>query len=484
MQLVFFAALIVLIGYACWGGRYFVAEPDECTYYNSARLFNEAGSISAPIAVNEDVSPIGQCNWYGPMYPLLYGLITKVFGFHVYNFLVLNILCFLGAILVIYRSNFELQTKLLISTAFLSCYVFVVYIFQFYPEPLHLFFDTILILKLKKIYDKDLQGKPYSTDIGVYVLLILFFSLFRVTTVLWVFGLLAFAVTKKDWIRIASICIGVLFIVIMYMHYFNAPYVAGIIPDLMHDGISFHNIALAIKTSFGNIYSFATNSNSFYDLLYVLLMVLALYNYVVTKNKLVLSACIISALSLLGLLVFYVPLSSFLNKQTAYFYPLLIVPLFYTGITNIKRLTIAILLLFAPITYLKAAAQIKLRKDNYTVNEKLSLLNTQVEQIKDKIEPGKPRHVLMVLDDINYAPLIYLYTHLPFSTTDKLPITYVVNKITRYPMDEMQYKDAFKTHGKLYNDYFLSRNPLIIDSTTLVYQTTIFCLYKNNKRVK
>jgi len=256
-------ALTALICYACWGGRYFVAEPDECTYYNSARLFNETGSMIAPVAVNEEVSPIGQYNWYGPMYALLYGLIAKVFGFHIYDFLVLNILCILATILIIYRTGFELETKLLISTAFLSCYVFVVYIFQLYPEPLHLYFDTILILRLKKIYDKDLEEKPYQKDIWLYVLLVIFFSLFRVTTVLWITGLFAFAASKKDLVKTGGICMGSLFIVIVYMHYFNAPYVAGIIPDLMCDGVSFHNIAAAIKTSFGNIYSFATNSNSF-----------------------------------------------------------------------------------------------------------------------------------------------------------------------------------------------------------------------------
>ena len=381
MQLVFFAALIVLIGYACWGGRYFVAEPDECTYYNSARLFNETGSAIAPVAVNEEVSPIGQYNWYGPMYPILYGLIAKIAGFHIYNFLLLNILCILGAILIIYRADFDLNTKLLISTAFLSCYVFVVYIFQIYPEPLHLFFDTILVLRLKRIYDKDQTGKSYSKDIGVYILLVLFFSLFRVTTVLWIAGLLAYSTSKKNLIIISGICLGAFLVILAYMHYFNAPFEAGIIPYMVHSGLSFHNIAITIKSSFVNIYSFATQSNSFYDLIYVLLMVIAAFNYAVTRNKLILSACIISALSLFALLVFYVPLSSFLNKQTAYFYPLLIVPICYVGLADIKKLTIAILLLFAPIAYLKAAAQIKLRKDNYIINEKQSQLNAQVEQI-------------------------------------------------------------------------------------------------------
>lgn len=182
--------------------------------------------------MEEATSPILHCNWYGPMYHVFYGLIAKIAGFHIYNFLIINIICILGTIGLVYSSKFPPQTKLLISTSFLSLYVFIVYIFQIYPEPLHLFFDTTLILVLKKIYDKDIEGISFKRDALFYILLVLFFSLFRITTVFWVYGLLAFTSTKRELLRMSSICIAVLLLVLVYMHYFNAPYTAGIIADL------------------------------------------------------------------------------------------------------------------------------------------------------------------------------------------------------------------------------------------------------------
>ncbi|MGP8214495.1 MAG: hypothetical protein ACLQQ4_02920 [Bacteroidia bacterium] len=481
LQIILFALLVSLICYAFYGRRYYIAEPDEATYYNAARLFSETNSVSAGVATEEGVSPVWHCNWYGPMYHIFYGVIAKIAGFHIYNFLIVNILCVLGTIVLVYRSKFQLQTKFLISTAFLSLYVFIVYIFQFYPEPLHLFFDTILILTLKRISDNDLAGKPYKKDLLLYIFLVIFFSLFRVTTVFWIFGLLAFARTMKGLLKMCGICLAALLFIMLYMHYFNAPYTAGILADIERGNISFNEF---IKASFQNIFYYFTGHNSFYDLLYLVLIGMGIFNYAITKNRLILSACIISILSLFVLLILYTTDNAFLDKQTAYFYPLLLIPIFYAGLPNTKKAVIALLLFFAPVTYIKAFSQIKLRKDNYIVNEKLQPLCTQIEQLKNKIEPGKPMTILYKMGDIDKIPYIYFLSHLPVSTTDNFPITYSVNIYFSHPMDEIPYNDRFKTQGKYYIDYFLSGKPLTIDSSTLVEQNEVFYLYKNNKKLK
>lgn len=215
-----------------------------------------------------------------------------------------------------------------------------------------------------------------------------------------------------------------------------------------------------------------------------MLIGIGIFNYSITKNKLILSACIISILSLAVSLIFYTTDNAFLDKQTAYFYPLLLIPIFYKGLPNTKKAAIAIILLFAPITYIKAFNQIRLRKVNYSINEKLKPLCSQIGQLKYKIDPGKPRTILYKMGDIDTIPYIYFLMHLPVSTTDNLPITYSVDVYFSHPMSEVPYNDRFITHGKLYIDYFLSAKPLTIDSTILVEHNEVFYLYRNTRKVK
>lgn len=310
--------LSILIWKAFQRNQYFVAEPDECIYYNSARLFCETGSVSAPVAVNGQTSVIGQCDWYGPMYHLLYGGVAKLFGFSIYNFLIVNILCFIGILALVYTTAFDTETKLYITAAFMSSYVFIAYMFQLYPEPVNLLFDTSLVLLLKKIYDNQLKDIPNRKAIILYALLVLLFSTFRVSTVFWMFGLLAFSRSKNQLYGIVGLCLVTIGLVLVYMHYFNAPY-EGIFTDLFNGPFTFSKILVVVKSGASNIYLFFTHSNSFYDGLYLLLIVFSLFNYWVTRNRFVLSACIISLLSLFILLILYTSESSFLNKQTAFF---------------------------------------------------------------------------------------------------------------------------------------------------------------------
>ncbi len=62
------------------GDRYFVAHEDEVIYYGSAKVFAETGSVQAESCITEDVSPVGQINWYGPGYSVVYGMLRLLFG--------------------------------------------------------------------------------------------------------------------------------------------------------------------------------------------------------------------------------------------------------------------------------------------------------------------------------------------------------------------------------------------------------------------
>ena len=62
------------------GEKYFVAHEDEVIYYGSAQVFAETGSLQAESCIDEDVSPIGKFNWYGPGYNAVYGSLLRTAG--------------------------------------------------------------------------------------------------------------------------------------------------------------------------------------------------------------------------------------------------------------------------------------------------------------------------------------------------------------------------------------------------------------------
>ena len=80
--------------------EYFPSYEDELIYYNSAKLFNESNSLKSAFCLNEDRSYIGDFNWYGPFYHVIYGGTAKVFGFNNIFFIVFNYFLFLGSILI------------------------------------------------------------------------------------------------------------------------------------------------------------------------------------------------------------------------------------------------------------------------------------------------------------------------------------------------------------------------------------------------
>ncbi|HWY98571.1 MAG TPA: hypothetical protein VNY36_05745, partial [Bacteroidia bacterium] len=474
----------VLAGYAFYHGTYYIAEEDEEIYYNSARIFHETGSVRASECTEENISKIWGCNWYGPTYNVFYGLIAKVFGFHAYNFLIINIICLLLIALLIYRAEFNNETKMLIACMFLSLYAFAAYTFTFYPETIQLLFATILTLLLKNIYDKKEKGEQTTRLVAGFILLLLFFSLFRLTFSFWAFGLLAFTNTTKSFIKTFLIGVACFLFAYLYFQYFNAATPTKSL-HMASEGLGLSKLVLLAKGFFKNIFNFFTK-NPFYELLNTLIFAMALYMLYLNKNRLLLAACIISFVYFAILLTLYTPFYFFFDKQTACLAPLLIIALCYVGGKNIKKATLFLLLFFAPIAYLKAYNQVKQRKIASIENDQLKPFSAKLEPVASKIEGGGPKMVLLLYREFDSTiPLTDFMTNLPVATADKSPITYTVNILsTKYPDPVGKYEGKFRTYGRQYVNYFLSKHPLSIDSTTLVYSNDLFFLYKNNKKTK
>jgi hypothetical protein len=474
--------LIGLIGYAFWHGTYHLAQEDESIYYNSARSFAETGSVRATNCNNEGVSRIAQCNWYGPMYNIFYGSIAKIFGVHNYNFLITNLILFLVVIVLIMRSSFITEIKLLLTASLLALYPAIGYIFTFFPETLELLFAVILTLQLKKIFDRP----DNNQHISQYILLVMFFALFRVTTVFWVFGLLALSKSPTDFTKKLTIGLACFILIYIYIYFFNAPFFGGSMNYVMSHKLGFNSITYLLHKTIINTFAFFTR-NPAYDLLQVPVLFIVIYSCIISKNRLILAACIISIIYYSVLLTLYEPYTYFLNKQTACLYPLLLVAL-YTGANkiNLKYIAFILLILISPLAYLKAGGLVRAKKkmaNEYALKESTI---KQLDEIKNKLQATKPLTILTLyreFDTVLSYPIFI--TSLPVSTINKQPILYTEVSSDDTPNSgPFKYEDNFLFYHKIHIDYVLSRHPLSLDSTSLVYSCNLFYLYQNNKQAK
>jgi len=473
--------LAVLIGYAFWHGNYHLSEEDETIYYNSARSFAETGSVRATDCNMEGVSKIAQCNWYGPMYNIFYGSIAKLVGVHDYNFLITNLILFLTIVVLIVRASFNTETKLLLIASLLALYPFIGYIFTFFPETLELLFAVVLTLQLKEIFEQPANNKR----VVYFIVLVLFFALFRVTTVFWIFGLLALSKTVPDFIKRLGIGIAGFLLIYIYIYYFNAPFFGGSMGYVASHKLGFGSINYILHKTVINLCAFFTR-NPFYELLQIPILCIAIYSWFTSKNRFLLSACIVSIIYYSVLMVLYVPYTYFLNKQLACLYPLLLVAIYATSTPKVKYLTFILLLLFSPFSYIKAGKLVQEKKKVALEANSNKLTISLFEEIRNKIQTTKPVTILTLYNEFDKdLPFPIFSSCIPVATNNKQPVLYTADFPLEAPKgNSYKYEDNFQFFHKLHIDYILSRYPLSLDSISLTYSCNLFYLYQNNKKAK
>ncbi|HXP49736.1 MAG TPA: hypothetical protein VN922_07280, partial [Bacteroidia bacterium] len=493
IQLIFIVLVLAFAGlvfYACYDGRYFIMGEDETIYYNSTRIFNETSSVRAVSCINENVSKIWSCNWYGPVYNLFYGSIAKLVGFHIYNFIAINIACLLVIVVLIWRTNFSSLIKFVILSSFFSLFAFVKYSFNMYPETLQLLFAVILTLQLKKLFDKSNTNQSTRNETLVFIGTALFFSLFRVETVFWVFGLMAFSTSVKDLINRFSVGLVCFIVVFAYIKFFNAPFYAPNSGVIMGGKMGIATLVNEISIISKNIVLYFT-VNSFFDLVLFMVFLITLFAWYLTKNRMILAACIITSIYYIVLLTLYTFESFNFNKQTACLLPLMIVAVVCYGTPASKKAIFFFVLLFAPLTYLETFYRIRDYKGCYDTSQRLKPITSQLEQIRYKVADGKPTVICLLNREMDKRefnkglPIEYFLPSLPVSTLDHYPITYS-STIPSFPNGDTakRYEDNFQVFGRLHVDYFMSAKPLNMDSVPLVYHTDLYYLYKNNRKQK
>lgn len=459
---------ISLFVYSVFDGRFFIINEDETIYYNSAKIFYEANSVKSFSCINEDVSPILQTAWYGPFYHLFYGSIAKVFGYNHLNFVITNFILVLLSFLLIFKSKLSINTKLISCISILAADSILKNVFSYFPETLHIFFAIVLILILVRLYYQEENKR----NLWTYVLFVLLFSLFRVSTIFWLIGIIPFAKTRKQ----GAIYLGVLFLGILlttvYMKFFTAPAYAVGIKNI--DYLFNLEIGNFINAMFSHLwinlsYLFTQPSITIFIILF--LIILTSVRAIKNHNKLQAAAALICVLIFIILVSLYTTDLFYFEKQTAVLIPLLVIS---NLIENKNKLIILILFLgVMPYSIANSITGIDLHKQAHDVFIQREDMVAHFNKVSELVDQTKSNYIIWNYSEHDY-PRRTTEAIIPVSNNNGFPILWTTNICDPIAPENIK----FASYGKLHIDYVLSKYPLHSPGLTLLEQNNYFNFYK------
>lgn len=453
--------------------RYYLAYEDEVINYCSAKVFSETGSVRAEGCITEDVSRIGQMNWYGPGYAVMYGASQDFFGEDPTLFIKIHFVLALLSITIIFFIPSSLESRLLFCSALLFTEQFTGYIFTYFPESIHLFFAIIFILLITLIYQaKDVRKR--NLYVTIFIGLVFAVVLLRSTAIFWLTSLIGLSQTRKMMISMIIVFLVGLGITLLYMRYFTAPPYAGDMQkiDQLFEFDLFGFIFKTIKATMRNTFSLL-KSGSFGVYILLLLMGIAMVRWWQTKERLLLAALLVS-ISLVGALMAYYSAGPwYFLKQSAILIPLIIFVLMVTNSPPMLKYGILMggMLIF-PLLYENISITILERQNAYNGWQNSKPFQSALNELTNHISEDSEVTVVWCYNEYDYGSAAEAL--LPFSTASGHPILYTTNIATAQDKPEVR----FQLHHKLKVNYILSRYPLELPAVRLVHSTQFYHFYK------
>ncbi|OJV42954.1 MAG: hypothetical protein BGO29_07255 [Bacteroidales bacterium 36-12] len=132
---------------------------DEFFYYINTCSFIENNTLKAALTLNGKGSVVFGSDTHGFGYPLLHGVIAKVFGWHNLNFIIFNFVLLTFSIITIwFMKSVRHIHKLWISIYILLFPFFTLYAFTYMQEIVHIFIAILLsacIYNISLVSGKD-----------------------------------------------------------------------------------------------------------------------------------------------------------------------------------------------------------------------------------------------------------------------------------------------------------------------------------------
>jgi hypothetical protein len=454
---------------------------DETIYYSGAKVFAEVNSVKARAMIAENVSTFFEADWYGIFYPIFFGGIMKITGTSYKAFIAINILLYLLiAFIILKNKQLDKNERLSLLAITIASPVLLKYTFYFMPMVLNVFFALVLIFYLLKINtaSERMNRSELNAAIFKYVLLVLLFSLFRVTFVFWVIGIIPFSTSRKNGIYLTSVCFIGLLLIVMYMKFFNAPAYApnvAIISYLFqHDFYLFfksviHSIASNIEA--GPLNFKAISKPYILPYYFTLLAPFYLvYRYTVKqKNKLLLAISAICLLSnLVSVFFYYLAYGLFMRFSIQLFAALCFVVIMDKNISNIlKRSFIILLLLSSALAVPKQLKEFDQRElSGITIQNEFY---SAIVDLKNNIADQPVTTILVDRTIFVSHPSKEFELVVPYIAANRGTIRYTYNLLE---------KDPLALHQKLKIDYVLSADSLKSPNFTPIYFNKHYFLYK------
>jgi hypothetical protein len=454
---------------------------DETIYYSGAKVFAEANSVKARGVISENVSTFFEADWYGIFYPIFFGGIMKITGTSYKAFITINILLYLLIAVIILKSKqLDRNERLSLLAITVASPVLLKYAFYFMPMVLNVLFALVLIFYLLKVNaaSATMNRKDLNAAIFKYVLLVLLFSLFRVTYVFWVIGIVPFSTSRKNGISLTVVCFVTVLLIVLYMKFFNAPAYAPNVAVISY--LFQHDFYLFFKSVIHSIISnieagplnFKTVSKPYILPYYFTLLApfYLVYRYAVKqKNKLLLALSAICLLSnLVSLFFYYLAYGLYMRFSIQLFTTLCFVVIMDKTISNILKQSFILLLL------LSSALAIPEQLIEFDQRELsgVTLQNEFYSAIADLKNNIANQPVTTILVDRT------LFVSHP-SKEFELAVPYIAANggTIRYTYN-IREKDPLTLHQKLKINYVLSVDSLKSPNLTPIYFNKHYFLYK------
>lgn len=441
---------------------------DDCIYFNSAKLFYETGSLKAWGFIDNNVSRIGEFNWYGPGYGLLYGGISKMFSFN--EGATIIYFHFLFLLFALYLMSRIIDKKYSVPFLIITSGV-IPYLFSFQPVMFHYSASVILGAFLFKYYSNLDNIEIRNRYLFKFLILVFLFSFFRVTTIFWLSGLLADFKSFKRWLFNLSLFFAGLILSIVFIQLFTAPMYISAGAEI-DKAISFKlvlfivNFIATIKNNLILFYSCFEVEHIYLFISYPFLI----WAYSQSRSNHLLATMIINFTTIIVMFGLYVGSPFYMEKQIAFLVCLNIMAILYFTNGSIRKVYIISMMLLIPVH--------ANRLFSFYDKSQYAYIEAQSNSIA--------KDIVNIKYFSFYKPInTLLFSYLEF---ERLPVNYFVLS-SSYPMSDanlniLRYsaylgeKDIFEVDSKKFIDYYLTTKNDCPNNFICVGKSKYFYLYR------
>jgi hypothetical protein len=438
---------------------------DETIHFNSCRSFIETGSLKAHSFFELNYSKIGEFNWYGPGYSILYGGIGNIFGFHHGKVIIIfHFILLLFALFIIYI--YEKQKGIWIGI-FLLLSGSIPYLFTYAPALLNFCAGIFISLVLFKYIETDRNKNIILIQLLGLVFL---FAFFRTTTIFFLFGILVEFVSLKKYLKSILLVLISLALVMIFMKYFTAPMFisAGTEINKLENGDIFSFIVTFIRHLKSNAITFYLNLNLSH--ISILISIAATTSlFLIVRNRLLGAVVLINFVFLTIMLGMYVASPFYMDKQICILLPLNIIA-FVKSADKKAMITLLSVFLFLFPKHLQVSKNYIDEGQQAYHFCNTSSFSREVRTINNFFKSKKSTLVLINLEELRKMP----YPFYIFASS--FPLSKGPNQTIRYSvMLNFDYFLSIKNYSDF--DYFLSTSIHVNEKLQLCGKTENFYIY-------